>query len=174
MMKLKLLYSVVTVVFATCTIGFSNSSPLSSTGGRTLQEGKICFDPSVPCRTSITFESYDLPFRVPKDAVITETEEFYAIILQSVRHAEGDCERFVSEDERRSAQELFPHLKVFTSRCTNPGGLFYTNVAENTEFMAVYGGATKAQAGRMLATVKATGKYPGANIRRMRAGFNGT
>ena len=174
MMRLKILYGVLAVVLATCTIGFSNSSPLSATKGRTSQAGKICFDPTVSCRTSVTFEPYDLPFRVPENAVISETENFYAVILQSVRHAEGDCERFVSEDERLKAQSLFPKAKVFTSRCANPGGMFYTNVAESTEFMAVYAGATKAQAERMLATVKATGKYPGANIRRMRAGFNGT
>jgi hypothetical protein len=40
--------------------------------------------------------------------------------------------------------------------------------------MAVYAGATQADANRMLATVKATGKFPGANIRRMRAMINGT
>lgn len=174
MMRLKLMYSVLAVVFATCTIGFSNTSTLSATGERTSQAGKICFDPTVPCRTSVAFEPYDLPFRVPENAGIFETEDFYAIILQSVRHAEGDCEQFVSEAERLKAQSLFPKAKVFSSRCPNPAGLFYTNVAQNTEFMAVYAGATKAQAERMLATVKATGKYPGANIRRMRAGFNGT
>jgi hypothetical protein len=40
--------------------------------------------------------------------------------------------------------------------------------------MAVYAGATLADANRMLAMVQATGKFPAANIRRMRAGFNGT
>jgi hypothetical protein len=173
-MKLKFSYSALAVFVLFGAICFFSTSSLSATGSRAAQKGKICSDPSVPCRTSITFEAYDLPFRVPKDAVISETEEFYAIILQSVRHAEGDCGQFVSEAERLSAQEMFPHSKVFTSRCGNPGGLFYTNVADNTEFMAVYAGATKAQADRMLATVKASGKYSGANIRRMSAGFNGT
>jgi hypothetical protein len=40
--------------------------------------------------------------------------------------------------------------------------------------MAVYAGRTRAQANAMLEKVKATGKYPGANLRQMRAGFNGT
>jgi hypothetical protein len=40
--------------------------------------------------------------------------------------------------------------------------------------MAVYAGATPSEAKRILATIKATGKFPGANIRRMRTGFNGT
>jgi hypothetical protein len=40
--------------------------------------------------------------------------------------------------------------------------------------MAIYAGLTPAEANRMLAAVKATGKFPGANLRRMRATFNGT
>jgi hypothetical protein len=40
--------------------------------------------------------------------------------------------------------------------------------------MGVYAGMTLADANRMLASVKATGKFPGANIRRLRAAFNGT
>jgi hypothetical protein len=40
--------------------------------------------------------------------------------------------------------------------------------------MAVYAGMTMADANAMLAKVKATGKFPGANIRRMRALINGT
>ena len=172
-MKLKI-PAMLAIIFAVCAAGLSASSLLPATGGQKRQEATICSDPTVPCRTTVSFEPYDLPFRVPKNAVIWETKEFYAIILQSVQHAEGDCEKFVSEEERLKAQALFPRNKVFTSRCADPGGLFYTNVAANQEFMAVYAGETKAQAERMLATVKATGKYPGANMRRMHAGFNGT
>ena len=40
--------------------------------------------------------------------------------------------------------------------------------------MAVYAGRTPAEANAMLARVKAAGKYPGAYLRRMRAGINGT
>jgi hypothetical protein len=40
--------------------------------------------------------------------------------------------------------------------------------------MAVYAGMSLAEANRLLASVKATGKFPGANIRRMRAMINGT
>jgi hypothetical protein len=145
---------------------------ITASAQSTNKRAQVCPDPSVPCRTSVTFESYDLPFQVPKNAVIWETKDFYAIILSSV--ASGDCERFVSEGARLEAQALFPRAKVFASRPCNPGGLFYTNVAPDQQFMAVYAGATKAQAEQMLAKVKATGKFPGANLRRMRAGFNGT
>ena len=72
------------------------------------------------------------------------------------------------------AQALFPRNKVFASRCFEPGDLFYTGVAEDSQFVAVYAGRTRAEGQAMLARVKATGRYPGANLRRLRAGFNGT
>ena len=87
---------------------------------------------------------------------------------------DDDCKIFVPEKERVAAQALSPDHKVFSSRCTEPGDLYYTNTSANAHFMAVYAGATLADANRMLAMVQATGKFPGANIRRMRAGFNGT
>ena len=143
------------------------------------QRGKatVCGDPNVRCRTGdITFPPHNLPFVIPRNAVIWETEQFYAVILKSFRVGDefGECERFVSEDERLEAQRLFPRNKVFTSRCTEPGDLYYTNTDPKTRFMAVYAGRTRAEADRFLARVKETGKYPGANLRRMRAGFNGT
>ena len=145
----------------------------------TARTGAVCGNPQVACKTSIQFEPNDLPFRVPERSVIVDTDLFYAIILKSVRTKEEDCEAFIPEAERLAAQALFPDHKVFTSRCADPGMpgssmLFYTNVNPNSRIMAVYGGTTLAEAKRMLETVKATGKFPGANLRRMRTGFNGT
>ena len=54
------------------------------------------------------------------------------------------------------------------------GDLYYLGVAENTQFMAVYAGRTRAEGLAVLEKVKATGKYPGANLRRLSTGFNGT
>ena len=138
--------------------------------------GAVCGDPTVRCQTSVEFQPYQIPFRIPPQAVIWETEQFYAVILKSVRDQSphGDCELFIPEPEREAAQALFPRRKVFTSRCMEPGDLFYTGVAENTRFMAVYAGRTRAEAQATLEKVKATGQFPGANLRRMRAGFNGT
>ena len=135
---------------------------------------EVCHDPTRPCRSTATFEPHDLPFRVPARAVIWETGEFYAVILKSFRAPEEDCEKFVPESERLAAQELFPRRKVFASRCWEPGTLFYTNTTPDTRFMAVYAGRTRAEAERVLAQVRATGRFPGANLRRMRTGFNGT
>ena len=136
----------------------------------------VCGDPTARCRTTVEFQPHQLPFVVPRDGVIWESEQFYAVILKSVRDASKgmDCNVFVPEPERVAAQALFPRNKVFASRCFEPGDLFYTGVAEDTQFMAVYAGHTRAEGQAMLAKVKATGRYPGANLRRLRAGFNGT
>ena len=138
--------------------------------------GAVCGDPTVRCPTSIEFQPYQLPFRIPRNAVIWETEKFYAVILKSVRDESkgGNCDIFVPEAEREAAQALFPRNKVFGSRCMEPGDLFYADVAEGSQFVAVYAGRTRAEGLAMLEKVKATGKYPGANLRRMSAGFNGT
>lgn len=136
----------------------------------------VCGDPSVRCQTSVEFQSYQLPFRIPPNALIWETEPFYAVILKSVRDESkgGNCDIFVPEAEREAAQALFPRHKVFASRCFEPGDLFYTGVAEDAQFMAVYAGRTRAEGQAVLEKVKATGRFPGANLRRLRAGFNGT
>ena len=134
----------------------------------------ICGNPKLPCKTIITFEPYDLSFRVPQGAVIYDTELFYAIILKSVGNSDTDCEAFVPESERQETQALFPDHKVFSSRCPEGGMLFYSNISSNHRIMALYAGSTLVEAQRLLATVKATGKFPGAYIRRMRIGFNGT
>jgi hypothetical protein len=136
----------------------------------------VCGDPTATCRTTVEFQPHQLPFLLASNAVIYDTEEFYAVILKSVRDDSGgqNCEVFVPESERLEAQALFPHNKVFASRCFDPGDLYYTGVAQNQQFMAVYAGRTRAEANAMLAKVKSTGKYGDANLRRMHAGFNGT
>ncbi|HEX9630536.1 MAG TPA: hypothetical protein VF961_10995 [Pyrinomonadaceae bacterium] len=143
----------------------------------------ICGNPKVACKTSVTFHPNDLPFQVPKNAVIVDTELFYAIILKSVNIPGDSCDVFIPENERLAAQVLFPDRKVFSSRCIDPENLFYLdetvktrvkNMSETHRIMALYAGTTLADAKRVLQTVKATGKFPGANIRRLRTGFNGT
>ena len=134
----------------------------------------ICGNPKLPCRTDFTFQPFDLPFRVPNTMVLYETELFYAVILKSKPAPNDDCDIFFSETERLSTQDLFPEKKVFASRCADPETLFYSNIKRDTRIMAVYAGKTLAEANRTLSEVKATGKFPGAYIRRMRTGFNGT
>ncbi len=139
-----------------------------------VKHASICGNPKVACKTVATFQPNDLPFRVPENSVIFDTELFYAVILKSVAAPEDNCETFVPETERLAAQALFPERKVFSSRCADVENLFYTNTDPKFRIMAVYGGSTLAEANRVLAAVKATGKFPSAYLRRMRTGFNGT
>jgi hypothetical protein len=139
-----------------------------------VQHLSVCGNPNLPCKTSATFEPNDLPFRLPENVVIYDTELFYAIMLKSVNSPDDNCDIFVPETERLAAQALFADHKVFSSRCAQAGALSYSNTSPKAHFMAVYAGTTLAEANRMLAAVKATGKFPGANLRRMRAVMNGT
>ena len=77
------------------------------------KKASICGNPLIPCKTSATFQPNDLPFRVPANAVIIDTEPFYAIILKSVSVTNDDCDVFVPETERLETQALFPDHKVF-------------------------------------------------------------
>ena len=138
------------------------------------KRASVCGNPTITCKTTATFQPNDLPFRLPANSVIFDTELFYAIVLKSVPVREDDCNVFVPEAERLQAQALFPDHKVFTSRCADVENLFYTNVNPKFRIMAVYGGSKLAEAKQVLEAVKATGKFPGANLRRMRTGFNGT
>ena len=173
MLRSKLLRQIGIVVVVGVTLGVIGTN-VNAQRRRPTRHATICGDPRVPCKTSVTFQPYQLPFRVPASAFIFDTELFYALILESVMVSNDDCDKFVSESDRLQAQALFPERKVFASRCFEPGDLFYTNVNDNYRIMAVYAGKTLAEANRVLAAVKATGKYPGANVRRMRTGFNGT
>ncbi len=139
------------------------------------KRAKVCGDPTKTCKTSVDFEAHDLPFEVPENVFISETERFYAIVLKSFRITDAECEtKFVSENERLETQELFPNNKVFASRCPDPGNLFYEPIDWHVRFMAVYAGRTKAEATKMLTKVKATKKFSNAYIKQLYSGFNGT
>ena len=155
-------------------IVFAEGALAQSRAARKRPRGSICGNPKMACKTTATFNANDLPFRVPQDSVIFDTELFYAVVLKSVTAKEDDCDTFVPETERLQTQVLFPDRKVFASRCVDIENLFYTNVDPKYRIMAVYGGTSLPEAKRVLETVKATGKFPGAYIRRMRTGFNGT
>ena len=165
-----------TVILGVVLLGLLGVGGAAAQRRKAPRLGAVCGDPTVRCPTSIEFQPYQLPFRIPANANIWETEKFYAVILKSVRdESKGEnCDIFVPEAEREAAQALFPRNKVFASRCTEPGDLFYTDVAQDSQFVAVYAGRTRAEGLAMLQKVKAMGKYPGANLRRMSAGFNGT
>ena len=134
----------------------------------------VCGDPTARCRSSVEFEPHQLPFEVPRNAVIFETEKFYAVILKSARDTTQDCSAFTPEAERLEVQKLFPNNKVFASRCYEPGELYYEGVEPDVRFVAVFAGRTRAEANAVLAKVRAAGRFPGAYLRRTSTGFNGT
>jgi hypothetical protein len=166
--------AVIALIASAIALGFLNTDTTAQKRRRPAKHLSICGNPTAPCKTIATFPPYNLPFRLPENAVIWDTELFYAIMLKSVNAPNDNCDVFVSEQERLATQTLFPANKVFSSRCAEPGDLSYTNTNQNRRFMAVYAGMTLAEANRMLGAVKATGKFPGANMRRMRAVMNGT
>src|SRR5215216_5655254 len=153
---------------------------VTASGGAAAQRGRaprrppaVCPDPTTRCRSSVEFQPHHLPFELPPRAVIFETEKFYAVILKSGRDTTPDCTGHVPESERLEAQKLFPRHKVFASRCAEPDELHYDGIDSEVMFMAVYAGRTRAEAQAMLAKVKATGRFPGAYLRRTSTGFNG-
>jgi hypothetical protein len=172
-MRLKFVCFVIAGLLIIGVSGLGSKGEAQTRRVQRTQRWPVCGDPTMRCRTRVEFQPHDLPFRVPQTAVIWESETFYAVILKSV-NAKKDCAVIVSEDERLEAQALFPRNKVFADRCAEPGTLFYTGTNSDHHFMAVYAGKIRAEAERVLARVRMSGKYPGANLRRMQAGFNGT
>ena len=171
MRKSKIVFALLFALTAVCL-----PSPGAASQGRRVgkRPAALCPDPTVRCRTSVEFAPHQLPFVVPRNVAIFETEKFYAVILKSQRDATQDCTGFVPESERLEAQKLFPRNKVFASRCFEPDELYYDGVDSEVMFMAVYAGRTRAEANAMLAKVKAAGKCPGAYLKLMFTGFNGT
>jgi hypothetical protein len=137
--------------------------------------GAICGDPTKACKDREGFQASDVPFSTPRHAVIFDSVPFYVIVLKSVKLGNfSGCEKIFPEPERLSIQELFPHNKVFASRCSEPGENSYSGMEDNTGFVAVYAGMTLTEAKAFLKKVQATGQFPGIRVRRTRASVNGT
>src|SRR5258708_2544086 len=102
---------VLAVVLSSLALSVSVAAGQSHASRQRARRASICDNPKVACKTSSTFQPYDLPFRVPKNSVIFDTDLFYAIILKSVPADEGDCNVFVPEADRLAAQDLFPDHK---------------------------------------------------------------
>jgi hypothetical protein len=174
MMSKSVLRTSLACAVAAMTLVLIANASAAQTRRKPAKRPPVCGNPNVTCGGDIKFQPNELPIRLPHNAVIFDSDLFYAVILQSAPSPPESCDNFIPEPERLAAQTLFPQNKVFTTRCAEPGQVSYSNTSSKAQFMAVYAGATLADANKMLAKVKATGKFPGANIRRMRAMLNGT
>jgi hypothetical protein len=132
--------------------------------------GTLCPDPAHPCAG---FRAHDLSFVLPRDGVAraeARSVSFYAVILRSAPRCS------IRERDREAAQRLFPVRKVFSQRfeCDDDveNNVSYTGVNPSRAFLAVYAGLTRRQADAVLAAVTRTGRFPGANLRRMQVVYN--
>jgi hypothetical protein len=132
-------------------------------------QGKVEPNPVDTCSDG-NFKSHELCFKTPGDDIARVeilSESFYAVILKTAERCT------ITEDERLNAQGHFPETKVFSMRfyCDDniEENISYTNVNDKFGFLAVYAGPTLKGAKARLAMVKATGRFPGANIRKMQA-----
>jgi hypothetical protein len=135
----------------------------------TLPIGTVCGDPSAPCPG---FRPHDLSFVLPADEVAraeVRSDTFYAVILRSAARCS------ITEAQRQEAQRALPNQKVFAQRtmCEDDiaNNVSYTAVNDTVAFLAVHAGPHRPGADSVLASVRATGAFPGANLRRMQAVF---
>lgn len=138
--------------------------------------GAVCADPAAPCTSLYKFRDNELSFRLPDQFKLLNSYSsatFYAIILKSLPAVDNGpsapcTQGIVPEPERQRIQAIFPRQKVFTSTSgcyMTP--VWYTNTNTAYNFVAVYAGESAAQAQAALAKVRATGQFPGANVREM-------
>jgi hypothetical protein len=132
--------------------------------------GSLCPDPAHPCAG---FRAHDLSFVLPRGGVAraeARSDLFYAVVLRSGARCS------IPERDREAAQRLFPARKVFSQRfeCDDDveNNVSYTAVNPSRAFLAVYAGLTRRQADVVLAAVARTGRFPGANLRRMQVVYN--
>ena len=145
---------------------------------------KVCADPSAPCKSpNKEFAPYELSFQLPKRLrpnVGYKSAPFWAVLLKlKSADPDADCDEgeYSSklENERKQVQSMFPDRKVFADQqCPDMGAVSYTISGKNNvnTFVAVYGGATRAEAETLL--LKAKHKYPGASIKSMQVIFEQT
>lgn len=153
------------LAFSLLLLGMRGESRALAVESASQPAGRVCPDPARPCPG---FREHDLSFVLPRGETARDearSEPYFAVILRSGPRCS------ITERERRAAQALFPRNKVFSQRfeCDDDVGnnVTYTSVNPAVGFLAVYAGGTRERANAFLATVRATGRFPGANLRRM-------
>ncbi len=156
---------VLTLALASVNTPFVAQRDVEAVRRKVVTQGGVCADPDRPCDG---FKPNELSFRIAKtfefDRGQDRSAPFYAVLLKTAPLCS------ISEQERLEVQAAFPREKVFVHRyfCEDFGDkVTYTNVNAKAGFIAVYAGETEAAARTMLGRVRAAGKFPGANVRRM-------
>jgi uncharacterized protein len=133
----------------------------------TAARGQVFPDPG---QAHPGFKPHQLAFATPRDGVARDeyrSVPFFAVILETTTPCGA------TESKRMAAQALFPAAKVFASRfgCDEAfeENIRYTNVDARHGFLAVFAGSSPTEADRVLQQVRASGRFPGANVRRMQA-----
>lgn len=138
----------------------------------------VCGDPGAACAKRGAFKDEDIPFTYTEGSVVTETAQFYAVIVKSAKLPEGaDCEKTPTDFDRESVQITFQRNKVFVARgCYSIMNNFYNGLGTNVIALAIYAGSTKAQADAFLKKVKANDFFNASDayVLRISTGFNGT
>jgi len=153
--------------------GFAQGDPqeqMERVRKRVVTQGAVCPDPGQPCKLgSGAFKPNELSFHAPRgfefDRGEDRSQPFYAVILRS---SGALC--VYDETPRLQVQALFPGRKVFAHRHLCDGfqdKVTYTNVDRTRGFLAVYAGATEAEAKAFLARVRARRDFRDAYLRRM-------
>ena len=129
--------------------------------------GTVRPEPNLACAG---IKPHDICFDLPKDEIARaeyQSKPFYAVMLKTAARCS------ITEEERLETQALFPRNKVFSMRFScgedSEENIRYTNVGENVGFLAVYAGTTPPEAAKMLLEVQTTGRFQGANVRKMHA-----
>jgi len=134
--------------------------------------GIICYQPTTKCTSAYAFAPHQLSFSIKEKlewGKSYRSEEFYAVVLKSVKAATDTGCSFVTEQERLEEQKMWPTRKVFASHLNCPEELvLYENADQTFNFLGVYAGKTLKEAQRLLNQVKVNARYSQAYLKRMR------
>lgn len=184
--KRVLLLAVATLAHASVSLSAQSSNreylnPSDQSGPNEIYTtGRICGHPSdMTCLGSKrSFQPENLSFVLPVNLIWQRnyySPRYYAVLLDSRKATPVDgpddpCGGYFMESERLAVQRIFPANKAFASRvgCGYLTGISYTNFNYDYNFVALYAGTTLSEARELLARIRATRRFPNANIRQMR------
>lgn len=167
-------------------INSADSSQKEPSATALQQANAVCANPSKPCHhKSKKFDDWELSFKMPAKLTPNKpykSAPFYAVILKTYK-MDDDCDggEYIEavESDRKKEQANQLERKVFAEyQCPNMAAVNYDfegkwdAAKENmliSNFIAIYAGATKAEAEKTLQFMK--GEYPDAILKQMTASY---